>query len=356
MDLPFITTLTEDRAGAQPHPEDSVFSGSAAATQALDNLLSLIQNPSSVTIKFDGFPALIFGRVKGGQLAVMDKYMFDAKYFALSPEDWQKWDSKKASGKLRADLYPKLAAIWPGLAEAVGSSPGFFWGDLMWSQPLPVVGGKLVFKPNKVEYRIPANSQLGQQIKDSVGGIAVHQYFPSDSSPPQQWNGAGLNLYGTVAILTPTMGASFKLSDPASAIKAAKQALARGSEIDQFLAGLENPARTALLKYLNERARGNTTAPLADWLQGNISGKQYGILVGEEGQGYLNVNRQGLESLFNAWWALYNLKRTIATDLEQQVQGIEQYVNGKKQGEGFVFKTPQGLAKLVDKGGFNPGL
>lgn len=358
MKLDFITTLFEDRAGAQPHPEDSVFDGSAAAQQALANLVNVIKNPASVTIKWDGFPAIVFGRTANSQLAVMDKYMYDAKFFAVSPQDWQKWDSQKASGKLRADLYTKLSNIWAGLDQAVGSSPGFFWGDLMWFNQLPVAENKLVFKPNKVEYRIPVTSQLGQRIKNSVGGVAVHQYFADEKSPPQQWNGKGLELYGPVAILTPNMGINFKLSDPHGAIKVAKAALAKGAQADQFLAGLDNPAKLALLKYLNQRARGNTTDPLATWLQaGNVSGKQYKILVGdEESPGYLSTNKDGLEALMNAWWALYNLKYELTKELESQVQGVEQYVNGKQQGEGFVYQTPQGLAKLVDKGGFNPKL
>ena len=355
MKLEFIDSiLVEARAGAQPHPEDSVFDGSTAASQALQNMLAVIKQPDSISIKWDGFPALVFGRVADGKLAVMDKYMFDAKFFATSPAMWQQYDQQKATGRTRPDLYQKVAGIWAGLDQAVGSSPGFFWGDLLWWSKLPVVDGKLVFRPNQVEYRIPVKSQLGQQIAKTVGGVVVHQYFADENSPAQRWNQQGLKTNGSVAILTPNMGIHFKLSDPHGAVKAAKAAVAKGAVIDKFLSGLDGVARTALSKYLNQRVRGSTQADLVSWLQGNVSAKQFKILVGENGSGYLNRQRAGLTATFEAWQAIYNLKLALAQELENQVKqtGIEQYVNGRAQGEGFVYQTPQGLAKLVDKGGF----
>jgi phage-related protein len=356
MKLDFINSmLLEARTGGIAHPEDSVFAGSAAAQQNFTNMVSLIKHPESISIKWDGFPALIFGIAPSGKFSIMDKYMFDANVFATSPADWQHYDSQKASGKTRPDLYAKLAAIWAGLAEAVGSSPGFFWGDLLWAQRLPVVNGRLVFKPNVVEYRIPVTSQLGQRIKNTTGGIVVHQYFPSaDIKQAQTWNGQGLNNNGSVAILNPTMNIKFKLSDPHNLVKQATALLKKAPAIDKFLAGLDNPARAALEKYMNHRVRGKTQDDLATWLQTNVSGKQYKLLVGDNGSGYLQRARAGLEATLGLWQAIYNLKLELVQELESQVQssGLEQYVDNKPQGEGFVFQTPQGLGKLVNKGVF----
>lgn len=86
MKLDFINNiLIEARTGAQPHPEDTIFEGAAAAKQMLGALQYVIKNPGSVTIKWDGFPALIFGRLRDGRFTVQDKYMFDNKVFADTP-------------------------------------------------------------------------------------------------------------------------------------------------------------------------------------------------------------------------------------------------------------------------------
>ncbi|CAB4129162.1 hypothetical protein UFOVP112_260 [uncultured Caudovirales phage] len=358
MRLDFINTiLVEARAGAQPHPEDSIFDGQASAQQALSSLAYVIKNPGSVTIKFDGMPALIFGRLRDGRFTIQDKYMFDAKYFADSPKAWEKYDLNKKSGKTRPDLYQKVANIWAGLEQAVGNSPGFFWGDLLWSQPLKPKGNMFVFKPNVVEYHIPVKSDLGKQIVGRIGGIVVHQYFADDGAQPQQWNGQGLKLDGTVAVLTPSAGIKFKLDDPVQLHKAATNAVSQyGQVTESFLTGLDGVAKAAIQKYMNHRITGQTNQELVDWLATNVSKVQYKKLLGEEGHGYLAQNINGVKGLFAIWNALYAFKENLAQQLEQQVQGIEQYVNGQKEGEGFVFNTPQGLVKLVQRGSFSRAL
>jgi hypothetical protein len=358
MKLDFINNiLIEARTGAQPHPEDSIFDGGGAARAALESLMYVIKNPGSVTIKWDGFPALIFGRMPDGRFTVQDKYMFDAKFFADSPAKWQEYDSKKASGKLRPDLYAKLTNIWAGLESAVGSSTGFFWGDLLWWQQLKPKNGMYAFKPNVVEYHVPAKSTLGQQIGRSVGGVVVHQYFADSHARPAQWNGQGLKTDGAVVILTPGAGLEFKLNNPVQLTKAATSAVNQYSTVaDKFLTGLPGVVRQALQKYMNKRITGQTNEKLIDWLQTNVSAKQYKQLVGENMGGYLYREQKGLNGLFTIWNSIYALKVNLADQLEKQVQGIQQSVNGKPAGEGFVFNTPTGLVKLVNRGTFSAAL
>lgn len=358
MRLDFLTDIVvEARTGAQPHPEDSIFDGATAAQQAVQSLQYVIKNPGSVTIKWDGFPALIFGRLPDGRFTVQDKYMFDAKVFADSPKIWQQYDSQKRSGTLRPDLYQKLGNIWAGLEQAVGSSTGFFWGDLLWWEPLKPQGGMFVFKPNVVEYRVPVKSPMGNRIAGRVGGLVVHQYFADDGAKPQQWNGQGLKLDGSVAILTPSAGVQFRLDDPVQLTKAANSAVSQYSRLaETFLAGLDGVARQAIQKYMNKKITGQTNEELVVWLQSNVSGKQYKILVGDDYNGYLYQNEKGLTALFTVWNAIYALKTNLAQQLEQQVSGIEQWVGGKQEGEGFVFNTPTGLVKLVQRGTFSRAL
>ena len=346
------SVLLEAKDPRTPHPEDSVFSGIGAARDAVDSMYYVIENPETLTIKWDGFPALIFGYNDKGQFTVSDKYMFDKgpEYLGTSPKFWQEYDASR--GKSRPDLYAKLNNIWNGLKAAVGSSKGFFWGDLMWADKLANQQGKFVFKPNTVQYAIPVNSELGKTIAGTNGGVAVHQYYADATANPVGWNSQGLKSNREVAILTPNMGIDFALTIPKSEASNVNSALAQNNQLDEFLGGMDGVARSALQKYLGHIATNQTNLPIDQWLQNNVSGKQYRSLIGD-GDGYLVQNKKQLDALFDLYFAIAGLKNNLANQLEKQVKGVEQSIGDKQGGEGFVFNTPQGLVKLVNRGGFS---
>lgn len=344
--------LFEAKEARTPHPEDSVFAGIAAARDAVESMYHVIENPETLTIKWDGFPALIFGYNDKGEFTVSDKYMFDKgnEYLGTSPKFWQEYDASR--GKSRPDLYAKLNNIWNGLKASVGSNKGFFWGDLMWGEPLQPTNGKFAFKPNTVTYAVPVDSDLGKTIEGTNGGVAVHQYFSDISSPPVPWNGQGLKSNKQVAILTPNMGIDFALTAPKGEVSKVNQALSKNGQLDQFLGGMDGVARNALMKYLGHTATKQTNLPLEQWLINNVSGKQYRYLIGDN-NGYLIQHKKELDNLIELYFAIANFKNNLANQLEQQVKGLEQSINDQRGGEGFVFNTPNGLVKLVNRGGFS---
>jgi Family of unknown function (DUF6267) len=64
--------------GHLDHPEDLVFLQDISGAQhALDSIVSTAKNPKTITIKWDGYPALIFGRGTNGKFSIMDKHMFN---------------------------------------------------------------------------------------------------------------------------------------------------------------------------------------------------------------------------------------------------------------------------------------
>lgn len=353
MNLDFITEVAGP--ARTPHPEDAIFDGSQAAASMVQALEWVIKNPASGTVKWDGIPAIVFGRNADGKLIVTDKYMFDKPNGRVtSPEGWQQYD--QARGANRGDLYQRIANIWAGLDEAVGSSPGFFWGDLLWSETLQPKDGMFIFKPNVVEYRIPVNSNIGKLIAGRKGGVVVHTYLADEQAGPQPWNGQGLKLDGSVAILTPSAGLKFKLDDPVQLHNAASAAVKQyGAAVDSFLGGLQSVAKAAIRKYTNHKITGQTKEELIPWLQHEVSAPQFAKLAGDE-NAYLYQHADGLKGLFAIWNAVYAFKINLAQQLEKQVQGMQQFVNGKPEGEGFVFNTPQGLIKLVQRGSFSQAL
>lgn len=328
-----------------PHPEDAIFDGSIEAEKYLEALKQAIANPKSGSIKWDGGIALYFGRLADGTFVVADKYMPNKGVYPKSPEEWVEYDRNR--GADRNDLYGKINLIWPGLEKAVGNTKGLFKGDLMAVGKLKPVNGYYTFKPTTVEYKVPVDSELGKAIGGKVGIIVAHQY---DGKP---WNGEPAMNPSNVAIITPKAGIDFSLKAPKALISSAEQTLAKYSKsADEFLNGLSSIAKEAIKKYTNHKITKQTNDDLPEWLSKNISGKQYQSLVGDNNDGYLVQNKQGLDAVIKIWNAIYKLKANIAQQLESQVTGFEQWTGGKQEGEGFVFPTSAGLVKIVNREGF----
>lgn len=347
MELNFIQSLFEAGEGPRiPHPEDSIFAGSQQAAQMIGALKEVIANPGKVSIKWDGGIALVFGRNDAGQFVMADKYMPAKGVYPTSPQQWVEYD--RSRGADRNDLYAKIELIWAGVEAAVGSTPGLFKGDLMWAGALTPVNNNFVFRPTTVEYHVPVASAMGKLIAGKVGGIVVHQY---NNAP---WDGkTGLTNTGNVAILTPTAGITFKLNTPVQLLSIAEKTVqSQGKLADEFLAGLAGVVKVALQKFMNHTITKQTNQPLLEWLQSNLSTKQYQLVVGLNNDGYIPQNEDGLNAVFGIWNAIYRLKDNLAQQLEPQIQGFEQWTGGKKEGEGFVFPSSMGLLKIVNRAGF----
>jgi hypothetical protein len=354
----FLEYVNESITGRTPHPEDAIFTSSQAALQQINSLKGVIANPAGLTIKWDGYPAVIFGRMPDGKLGMADKYMFDRGILVTSPEEWQNYDARKPGGNLRGTLYSAAAMLWPGLDAAV-ESPGFYWADLMYAGQVTPRNDVFVFKPNLVEYHVDINSPLGKIINGSTGGVVVHQYFQNIGDTPIQWNGRGLkNVRGGVAIISPTAGNKFMLRTPVQLERAAEAAVKKyGAVVDNLLSSLPQTTRDKIKTYFNKRITGQINQELHDWLQNQISAKQYNILVGPDFSGTLFAQDKngeitespGYAGLKIIWNSIYAFKQNLAKQLESQVTGIKEFINGQPAGEGFIFPTAQGLAKIVDR-------
>ena len=299
MKLDFLDYIFEAGEGPRiPHPEDSIFAGSASATKYIGALKEIIAKPGAGSIKWDGGIALFFGRNTAGQFVCADKYMPAKGVYPTSPQAWVEYDRQR--GADRSDLYAKIELIWAGLEAAVGSTQGLFKGDLMWTGVLEPIEGKYIFKPTTVEYRIPVAGALGKLIAGKVGGIVVHQF---NDAP---WDGkTGLTNAGNVAVLTPTAGITFSLKNPVKLVSDAEKAVAsQGKLADDFLAGLAGTVKSAIQTYMNKKITKQTNDELVQWLPSNVSNKQVQLLIGANNDGYLMQNEAGLTAVFAIWFQL----------------------------------------------------
>lgn len=354
--LEFITTLTEGIR--TPHPEDFILNGSQAATDAITGMLAAVSNPNIVSIKWDGSPAIIFGRrTADGQFTMNYKeYIGMPGGQVTSAQDLLNFFAQNAKNM---DVGQKLANMFNAVSSIVPTNfSGFVQGDVMWTEPVTEDKGYYIFQANPygVQYKVRSNSPVGKEIQGRPFGLAVHTIGTDvekttkgteliGKTSMQGLGGlSGTNQY--ITVLTGTMGNRFKLREPVQQVKTAQMAVKKFAELngDNFLGSLTQTTISKLQTYYNRKYTGQAVD--ANWLANNITKPQLSIVAAEE-------NRSIMEAMDAAYVAIYALKLAILEQLEPQVQGVEQYVNGIPKGEGFVINTPSGFIKLVNRGVFS---
>jgi hypothetical protein len=354
--LEFITTLTEGIR--TPHPEDFILNGSQAATDAITGMLSAISNPTLVSIKWDGSPSIIFGRRPAdGQFTMNYKeYIAMPGGQATSGQDLLNFFAQ--NGK-NMDVGQKLANMFDAVASIVPAGfKGFVQADVMWTEPVSTDNGYFVFQANPygVQYRVKIDSPVGKEIQGRSFGLAVHTIGTDVEKTTKgtelvgktsmQGSGGLAKTNQYITVLTGTMGNKFKLREPVQQVRAAQAAVRKFAELngDDFLSSLTQSTIAKLQTYYNRKYTGQAVD--AGWLANNITKPQFAIVAAEE-------NRPVMAAMDAAYVAIYALKLAVLEQLEPQVQGVEQYVNGVPKGEGFVVNTPSGFIKLVNRGVFS---
>jgi hypothetical protein len=366
--------LAEAKNPRIPYIEDLVFqAGLNGAKQAVKIIRdTAAQTQQYATIKWDGSPAVIFGRKPTGEFVLTDKAGATAVGYdglATSPDMMARVMTNRdasaaAKGKSsdRAELTQLYREIWPYFEAAVPRGfKGYFKGDLLYFPSSPYVedAGNFVFQPNKfggIQYRIPVNSPMGEQIAGTAVGIAIHTYMEDPQaveqfvSDPESQLKKVQGLMVTAATVKNLQ--NLKLN---RGIMSELNSYTSG-ENAQALQGLLNPAELraaqitdlpALMeKFINSLKgtdySGATPQAFGEWLQANVTPRKYNNIVE-----YLKSPRSnvlGMSVAFAIWNKIHELKIDMQRQLDLQQPGQE----------GWVFSTPAGRAKVVSRtaGGF----
>jgi len=358
-------TLTEAK-GHLDHPEDLVFlQGIAGANQALNAIQSCIKSPQNITIKWDGYPALIFGRGPNGKFSIMDKHMFNKKDGTgrqiYSPEQFIKYDMDR--GVDRSGLHELIKEIWPGLDAETKGAKGYYWGDLLFHTPLKPVKGTYTFKanPNGITYKVNTDSEIGKLFTNKAAGIAVHQYIDANAVSTDQ----AVTLNGTigklknnsnVAIVPSAMPNTPKLKVSAKLLKDAQGAIAKyGNSADKFMKNAPQAASAfsqLFTTYINKKIVSGDLNDLYDDFINYFENRPMTASMRKKLTDYINNDKESLLGLFKIWISLYNLKNDIVTQLHKAAESspVQGYLqDGTPSQEGFVC---QGV-KFVDRLGFS---
>jgi len=351
------------RAKGIEHLEDLIFrKGSRGVDEALAIIQHAAEAPQKTTsVKWDGKPAVIFGRKPDtGEFVLTDGSGFEAKGYdglATSPRMMAQIQSTRKGE--RRELVQLYADLWPQLEAAVPANfRGYVKGDLLYypQQPWTEEAGNLVFKPNTVQYRIPAKSALGQRIRNSTTGIAMHTMYADQGEPKQPLSRVKFNEVPGLFLIEPIYGKGIAPQDPAQAkgqsalIKQIKQIRnSKGAAIDTLFNPSELRAMqiTDLAKlcvdYINFRVKqpsgnfDNLLAGFGEWLQTKVTPKKFANIVE-----YLKSpasNTEGLAAAFTLFILLHDLKLDILRNLDLKDPGHE----------GWVMATPAGYGKAVNR-------
>ena len=335
------------------HPEDLIFNGSQAVLSGVNMLKNLPSKAEEITIKWDGKPAIIFGRDQDGNFILTDKSGFTAKSYAglaKSPEELEKIMLMR--GGDRTELINLYKTLWPAIeAQTPKGMKGYVMGDLLYVGTPGKKGSRYEFTPNTLSYSIDADTELGKQIGTSKAGVAIHTYKkgPEDSGAP--FSDVAQLGTGQVLFLGPKMKETPKIELPTDKLQQIESSIKQNSRaVDEFfkpdtLRQLQLSDLPQLMKqFANYKVREGNFNDMAgsfvQWATTKTSKPK-----GDRLTKYVSENMKVVEFIFKIFNAVAVIKTQIVRALDSQGGGISASVDGESGHEGYV----QGGLKLVDR-------
>jgi hypothetical protein len=336
------------------HPEDLAFEQrpSEGLRRALDSIRALAQDPGSATVKWDGKPAIIFGRKPTGEFVLTDKSGFLARGYdglATSPEQIAQIMAQR--GGERGELIAIYRKLFPLLRRAVPEDfRGYIQGDLLYSQRPPQRNGQWEFTPNTVTYRVPVDSDLGSKIADSDAAVVIHTALAEPGAPAQPIRAAALRDSPGLLIMDPSLREPRDIKLDTRVLGDAQRLLkTHGAGMDRLFDPQELRARKisslpALMKtYINSRVRSgsydNLVRDFGTYVQQREPAKAPRIFE------WATENKQAVAALFQTFLEISALKNSIVRQLDSQAHDVQASINDEPGHEGYV---GQGL-KFVDR-------
>ena len=347
------------------HAEDLIFwEGSAGAMRAVQQLEQLAKGTKSLTIKWDGSPAIIFGRNPNGEFIFTDKHGFMAKSYdgrATSPDDLEGAIMQRAKDKSKAKTYrqyaSKMKSVFELFQNAVPNNfQGYFVGDMLYFNTPKKVGNSYVFQPNVVNYQVPAETDLGKRMGSSRAGVVVH-YIMSEKGRTMPVKDLNM-IQGTDVLAIPPTTVNKSQPVDVSAVNQLKGMIQQSSSgIDKLLdrnalAGMKLADFPNLLyTYLNSKVDSGMKGLGSDfvkWLQSSAVTEVKKTRI----MNYIKANTQSFMALWKIVNGIMTAKDSIIRQLDKSKGAVNATVNGKPGGEGYVLKSPKGNIKLVRRSGF----
>lgn len=365
--------LTESRI---PHPEDDVFLlGVPGIKKTIARLRQVVADSKPLTVKFDGKPAVMFGRNEQGQLMFTDKPRFVAKGYngrALSPDQLR--DVLMSRAKEGTDMNARgayanmLAGLWPIFDAAIPKNfRGYIWGDLMWGRRPALIQGRYIFEPNTVRYSIDEKSAFGKAIANSQVGVAAHHYFPLGTEDPELLtklpaydSKSGLLMFLPDIPVPPKLAIDSKRLDNVEKLTINSQSkinallnptVLRQYEISDF--------PELLVRFVNFQAAsatgfsGDMVQTFVEWVTTNTDKLDISENKRQHIMDHLELNQEAFDLLLHIFFELMYLKDSLIYQADTEPSGIMATRGEKPGGEGYVYTKGEDQFKLVNRAEFS---
>lgn len=353
------------------HAEDVVFwEGSEGAERVLELLrgLGTSEGREATTVKWDGSPAIIFGRDENGDFIMTDKSGFYAKGYdgkAKSPEELRDMFLKtrmlnkgKQPSKGYQQFANKMAGIFDLYEKAVPKDHrGYFFGDLLYYNTPPVQNGKFVFKPNVVTYLIDKDSDFGRRIANSTSGVVVHAEVDMDGDKVALQN-RDIFQGDDVYVLPPVSTQDLSVNIDSDKFDKLQSLINQNSsKIDDLLdqqklrsLKLSNFSNI-LYTYLNSKVDTGLSSLGGDFLDW-VDSQKFSGAKKQNLRNYVSENSEAFKALWLVVENIMMIKDDIIKQLEAQEAPVQAYIGDTEGGEGYVTASPGGSIKLVDRSAF----
>jgi len=360
--------LTEAEARIQ-HAEDLVFwEGSKGASRALNALKSLEgKGHQKVTIKWDGSPAIIFGRDDDGEFILTDKSGWSAKGYdgkVKSAEALEDMLLSRSGGKNRDNpdyqaFAAKMKTIFDEYERAVPEDfRGYFKGDLLYFTTPPVKKGNYVFKPNVVEYAVDVDSDLGKRIGASQTGVVIHRQMDLEGSESEVkdgdiFQGSEVLVVPPVSVEEPAEVTDSQTDELEQVIKQNARGLDELLNQDTLTQNKMKDFPNILYTYTNSKVdtgMEDLGKDFLSWLerQPRISERKK-----QNVKEYISQHENAFSALWRVVSAIMTVKNKIIDQFDSQKKSVQQSMAGEKGGEGYVLAHPEGDIKLVPRQTFS---
>jgi hypothetical protein len=333
--------------------------GYAGGKKAISALHQIESNPSTITIKWDGSPAVIFGRDEKGEFILTDKSGFGAKGYdgKVKSADGLEGMLKNRPGYEKnpqgyGDFIGKMKAIWSKVESNVPADfRGYVHGDLLWFTTPQLDKGRLTFKPNTTLYSVDAQSDIGKKIADSDVGIVIHMAIDLDGNK----NNVDMSRFqsGSTMIMPPvTMTQSPGVDIPA--VDDLEKFLNKHSKSIDDLLNVPEELKMKnfgdiLYTYINNSVKTGNLSNLGDNFMDWIGSAKLSDPKKQRLGQWVTDNKDGFNALFGFINSIKLIKNQVINTLDSQKADIEASTGGQRGGEGYVIDKD---VKLVNRAGF----
>jgi hypothetical protein len=359
--------LKEAEARIQ-HAEDVIFwEGSAGAMRVLQSLRNMAKDDhKNVTLKWDGSPALIFGRDEQGEFVFTDKSGFGKKggVGRTKSPDAIRDELLGRSGGVNRDnpdriaFADKMATIFSLYEKAVPKDyRGYFKGDLLYYTTPEVKEQNYVFTPNIVTYAIDVNSKIGKRIGQSTSGIVIHREVDSEGN---EGPFRSIDIFqGNAVLVVPSVTTEAPVQPDTSILDNAEKVVKQNAQ--GFDAMLDEPSLRAkqltdlpkiFYTYINSKVDtglDNLGSDFSKWLQTSKLSEKKKVNV----LAYIKEHMNHYKAMWNVVASVMQAKDDIIAKFDSQGGDVKQSIGDTPGGEGYVLAHPKGDIKLVPRKTFS---